>query len=165
MRSDNLTDTISLSNLGNSLLESQNRIESQSELLDDIRLKFPEKCSSLLPPDIFNLESLLWARGHYLSRRYPGKYSLPADNDDNSASEHHLGQEKGLQSLGCLVPLLDMLNHNHDHDWLRFHVEKDFLHVICNYPVQKVFCYCSIGTQHCITIELGTNLSANCSGF
>jgi hypothetical protein len=81
--------------------------------------------------------SLLWARSHYLSRRYPAHFG-----DDESDTTNHLLQalprEAGLSNMGSLVPLLDVLNHKSEVEWLKFKVQDKSLHVICNYPRQKV---------------------------
>jgi len=82
----------------------------------------------LQDPTIFTLDSLGWARGHYLSRRYPGKHALdqsvvPKDCPD--------GREKGLEDLGILVPVLDILNHDDKHEYLKLRVEGGKLLVVC----------------------------------
>ena len=82
----------------------------------------------LQDPSIFTLASLSWARGHYLSRRYPGKHAqdqsvLPEDCLD--------GRERGLEDLGILVPVLDILNHNDKHEYLKLRVEDGKLLIVC----------------------------------
>lgn len=65
----------------------------------------------LLDPSLLSFQKLLWARGTYLSRRYPGNLGpVPLGCLD--------GREDGLGSLGVLVPVLDILNHDASHDYL-----------------------------------------------
>ena len=82
-----------------------------------------------------------------MSRRYPGHFcqqQVPeldtslsqTDRDMRSRFEQY--RETELGNLGSLVPLLDILNHNYDHDWLRFEYDAEFLSVICNHPVKQV---------------------------
>lgn len=142
---ETILETLSGTNLVFSLQQSLDRLRRQANLLDAIRSAYPDESIAYIPQQHFNLESLLWARGHYLARRYPAKFSLPTGDEDGcttvgSAIEgpHGLCREAGMESRGCLVPLLDILNHNHDHEWLTFKVEDGNLHVICNHPLTKV---------------------------
>lgn len=48
------------------------------------------------------------------------------------------GREYGMQNLGVMVPLLDILNHDSSQEWLRFEVKDEALQVICNVPRKKV---------------------------
>ena len=107
-----------------------------------------------------NKRTLLWAWSHYLSRRYPGHFSddtcftsatstsatsvasstttALAATGMNSDELSTTYREDGFGNIGTLVPLLDILNHNTDHDWLRFALDPEMLHVVCNYPVAQV---------------------------
>ena len=81
---------------------------------------------------------LTWAWSHYLSRRYPGHFALaPGGSAESSASPLH-AREADFGNIGSLVPLLDILNHNSDHEYLRFEVTEESLLVICNHPVAQV---------------------------
>jgi hypothetical protein len=126
-----------------------------------------EKSSLYLPA--INRSALLWAKSHYLSRRYPGKFAAASSasasisaggqkgntvsattaNIDSSTYEaqqqeivQSLGllREKGMENLGVLVPVLDILNHDASRDWLQLRVNPadSSLHVLCNYPRNKV---------------------------
>lgn len=150
-----LLESIEGTNLMSSLKESRLRLQQQADLLDIIRTHFPSESSPLIPENHFNLDSLLWARGHYLARRYPATFIHEGGKASSSLS---VTREKGFQSRGCLVPLLDILNHNHDHEWLTFEISADFLRVICNHPVKKV-----PYVQKILACE--TSLSAACSGL
>lgn len=79
-------------------------------------------------------EKLLWAAGHYLSRRYPMHFSL-AITVEQQALLTELRREHSFGNIGTMIPLLDILNHNHEHDWLEMHVEEGHLRVNCNRPV------------------------------
>lgn len=143
---ETILETLGGTNLAFSLQQSLDKLRRQANLLDAIRAAHPDEGAAVIPQQHFNLESLLWARGHYLARRYPAKFSLPVGDEEDghviegSAVEAPCGlcREAGLESRGCLVPLLDILNHNHDREWLTFKVEGGCLHVICNYPLTKV---------------------------
>ncbi len=52
------------------------------------------------------------------------------------------GREYGMQNLGVMVPLLDILNHDSSQEWLRFEVKDEALQVICNVPRKKVNYLC-----------------------
>jgi hypothetical protein len=73
----------------------------------------------------YNYDSLLWARSHYVSRRYP-------DFVNSHIHLGHNGREKGLGNLGNLVPALDLLNHSHNENWLRLELSGNKLLVIIN---------------------------------
>jgi len=78
-----------------------------------------------------NYDSLLWARSHYLSRRYPDFAKSYIDKNDNDE------REIGLGNVGNLVPVLDLLNHDHNDKWLRLEVHDDKLLVIINVDRSK----------------------------
>ena len=70
--------------------------------------------------------------------------SLPSSYGKNINSNYSFldvlhGREADLENLGCLVPLLDILNHDTSQDWLKFNITTNELQVICNHPVKKVF--------------------------
>lgn len=125
------------------MTSSSSSVEKHAQFLDETRrwaLETNRDCS-FLPSEKFNLTSLIWARGHYLARRYPGKFSSDSCSGDDSAehisSAEGDGREEGMMNLGALVPLLDILNHNPEREWLTFKVVDGFLNVTCNYPVMK----------------------------
>ena len=111
------------------------------ELLEEIRLKFPEKSDTLIPRSVFNRESLIWAEGHYLSRRYPGHFKNDNENSSftkNKISIDELGPEPMLGSTGALVPLLDILNHDDTCNWLDFSLDDGYLCVSTLEDIEKV---------------------------
>lgn len=136
----------SLMSLKDSLVEVQDLfLELNKHSTDE------NKFNSIYSLDKFNLDNFLWASGHYLSRRYPSKYSGGNDNekqkslffqnlnDQDSSVISSFQREEQYGELGALVPLLDIINHNSDKEWLKFEVNDDFLHIICNEPIKKVF--------------------------
>lgn len=78
----------------------------------------------LFPASDYHLDALKWAKGHYISRRYPNKYSLGLHTDIS-----HLPTEATLDSIGALVPLLDILNHKPGGEWLSLVVHNNKLEV------------------------------------
>lgn len=124
-------------------------IEKHAHFLTEARswaLKVGKDCSCICA-ESFNLESLIWARGHYLARRYPGSFNSAASyekslGENEGDTDGHLllsedGRERGMMNLGALVPLLDILNHNPDREWLKFEVKTGYLSVICNYDIKE----------------------------
>ena len=81
---------------------SDNAYNSNLSFINEFIRQFPEE----FPSNFSALSSLKWAKGHYISRRYPNKYSLGV-NIPHSAFE----REHQLDKIGALVPLLDILNH------------------------------------------------------
>lgn len=124
-----------------SLLDAEGSLEKQITFLQQAREQWastrPPSCEEegWLPESIFNLKNLVWARGHYLARRYPGRFAT--GESQLEGREALDGREVGLQQLGSMVPLLDCLNHNPAEEWLSFVVTPDILKVVCNYPVAK----------------------------
>lgn len=127
---------------------SSSSIKRHSQFLDDVRIwAFEnERDCSFMEADRFNITTLIWARGHYLARRYPGTFSSRESYERSLVSSaigfedvdaSHDGREQGMMNLGALVPLLDILNHNPEREWLTFKVSDDYLHVTCNYPIEK----------------------------
>lgn len=106
-------------------------LERHCELLQEARVYYADDAITLalLDPAVYNYESLQWARGHYLARRYPGKHAV-----DCSVADSSLGREFGLEDLGVLVPVLDILNHDHGEEHLVLRVEGECLQIICNNP-------------------------------
>jgi hypothetical protein len=110
-------------------------LEQQLELLDRVRRwgeaerKDPGALKVLRDVD---LAALLWARGHYLARRYPAHFA--GDVKGSSEGPPGVAREVGLENMGALVPLLDILNHSDSEDYLTFDVRDGFLRVLCNYP-------------------------------
>jgi hypothetical protein len=148
-----LLELLSGTNLGATITEQQTRLNKQVEFLHNASLYYHKeidnnssntyvnalrqsKYHSLLWDNLLSHEAITWAMGHYLSRRYPGKY---ARDESNIGFENQLeAKEINMENLGALVPYLDILNHNHDQSWLRFEVRDDMLHIICNYPLNQV---------------------------
>ena len=81
---------------------------------------------------------LTWAWSHYLSRRYPGHFAPASGGSGESLQSPLHTREADFGNLGSLVPLLDILNHNSDHEYLRFEVTEESLLVICNHSVAQV---------------------------
>lgn len=147
-----LLEALQGTNLGKSIEESRESLIKHMEFLDTVRKCEPTQAAILLPPDIFTLDALIWAKGHYLARRYPGDFSLKHVSHSSSGSDSSSKtmspsssfandhREPGLQNLGSMVPLLDILNHNDEHDWLKLEVYNNCLYVKCNHKVEKVGC-------------------------
>ena len=144
---DNLTSTLLGTNMS-TMTNSSSSVERHAQFLDDVRIWASEngRDCSFIGADNFNITSLIWARGHYLARRYPGTFSslesyekslLPTTIDLEQIDTNGDGREQGMMNLGALVPLLDILNHNPEREWLTFKVSDGFLHVTCNYPIKK----------------------------
>ena len=148
-----LLEALNGTNLGKSIEDSRESLKKHMEFLESVRHCEPVQAAILLPAEIFTLDALIWAKGHYLARRYPGDFSLKsrpvassgegttASPSSSSAKDH---REPGLQNLGSLVPLLDILNHNDKHAWLKLEVYNNCLYVKCNHPVEKVGGYCCL---------------------
>ncbi len=134
-----LLQLIDQTNLFKSLQHMNQRIQQYLTFFQYLYQEHPEKANELLPPDSFNTpDAFYWAIGHYLSRRYPGQYALQK-NSTTSAEIKQFKQEENLGNIGSLVPLLDILNHQDDQEYLRFEVSSDgYLNVLCNYPVAEV---------------------------
>jgi SET domain len=144
---DNLTAALLGTNMS-TMTNSSSSVERHSQFLDDVRIWASEngRDCSFIGADSFNITSLIWARGHYLARRYPGTFSscesyekslMPSTTDVEQIDTSVDGREQGMMNLGALVPLLDILNHNPEREWLTFKVSDGFLHVTCNYPIEK----------------------------
>eukprot|EP01032_Pedospumella_encystans_P034538 gene34538-39046_t len=103
----------------------QNSLSSHLTLLEHTFANNKSLCDTFNKSN-FDRSSLAWARGHYLSRRYPGKYA--SDQSIQSAEDLVTdGREYGMQNLGIMVPLLDILNHDSSQEWLRFEVKDEAL--------------------------------------
>jgi hypothetical protein len=117
---------------------------------------------SQIPRSGLTLDKLLWARGHYNSRRYPLQFSTPHIETEETTmakikeiSSKKRGREQAEQeqeqedskerrvydhSQGSMVPLLDILNHKSgDEEWLNFDLTTDptALLVRTNIPYKK----------------------------
>ena len=146
--SQDLAATLEGTNMS-TMTSSFSSIEKHSHFLTEARnwAMKAGRDSSCICAESFNLESLIWARGHYLARRYPGTFSSAESyekskrEDEGDADGHILisddGRERGMMNLGALVPLLDILNHNPDREWLKFDVSNGCLNVICNYDIKE----------------------------
>jgi hypothetical protein len=152
-----LLSTVQHTNLGKSIQDLKETLSSFARLIEQIREWEPTEANVYLPKDLFNYTSLLWAAGHYLSRRYPGYFGVSNASSEkvqkkssftlaerrSSENNNHNNDNKNnpdslLGNLGALVPLLDILNHNHEQEWLKFLIKDGMLHVICNIPIEKV---------------------------
>jgi hypothetical protein len=137
---DELLEAIQSTNLFQSVSELKSSIHQYCQLIDDLHSWNELEAKKFLPKEIFHYDSLLWAAGHYMSRRYPSRFgcSLSTEQEENITVTECCKTESILGNVGSLVPLLDILNHNHDQEWLKFNIENGKLQVICNYPVAKV---------------------------
>lgn len=68
-------------------------------------------------PSIFTHESINWARGHFLSRRFPDPRTLSENNNTQQLTttepkSHHLAGYGG--KLSVLIPFMDLMNHSFD---------------------------------------------------
>lgn len=95
------------------------------------RFRTTEKLS--FNESVFNRHSILWARSHYLSRRYPGKLALISKHRNVNKFKREEGM--GL-NYGAMCPLLDLLNHNSSNNWLNLVEEDELLKVVCNVRIQ-----------------------------
>lgn len=121
-----LSNLLQDSNLASSLQSLRASLSTGVDLLEEIRGIEAHKLNAnkLIPSAQFNSSSLLWAAGHYLSRRYPFYF---ASQDESSLPEPlgSLNRESGFGNLGTMVPCLDILNHNHSREFLSFEVTKE----------------------------------------
>lgn len=62
-----------------------------------------------LPAEVFNRTSLIWAYGHYKSRRIP--ITLPEQDSDSSSNGSKLAAKNDGGQCGVLVPALNVMNH------------------------------------------------------
>jgi hypothetical protein len=125
-------------NLASSLLNDPLDDNAFFDLLEQIWFFYQEEIS---PPhcdeNIFTVSALRWARGQYLSRRYPERF-LPLENEAQTFRESLPSHHELYGKMGVMVPLLDILNHNHQQEWLQMKIENGKLQIICNYPVERV---------------------------
>jgi SET domain len=116
-------------------------LKRHAQFLDSVRqwATLTNRACTFMDTDRFNITTLLWARGHYLARRYPAKFSSEnySESDDLKSKNQGDGREEGMMNLGALVPLLDILNHNPEQEWLTFKVVNGYLNVTCNFPIKK----------------------------
>jgi hypothetical protein len=155
-----LLSTVQHTNLGKSVQDLKETLSSFARLIEQIHEWEPTDANVLLPKDIFTYNSILWAAGHYLSRRYPGYFGMSSESGESGESgsdksSFTLAERRSFENnnhnkncpdsllgnLGALVPLLDILNHNHEQEWLKFLIKDGMLHVICNIPIEKVGCF------------------------
>ena len=140
-------------NLGKTLLSTIARMNAHAVLLESIRSYVLSSLTELMASQIcdsdfltnisttfpYTKDDLLWSMGHYLSRRYPAYFSgTGGGGGGDSADWTRTCREVDMGNLGSLVPFLDILNHNADQEWLTFQMKEGSLHVLCNYPIQKV---------------------------
>jgi hypothetical protein len=125
-------------NLARSVIDPMlENVQQQARLLRDFRANTEADCDSSVPAEIWSYESLLWARGHYLSRRYPGSFALDSSGSTKLGVSGVEG-EIWLDRPGALVPLLDILNHKRGGKWISFETTPRCLKVICNSDVNSV---------------------------
>jgi hypothetical protein len=122
-------------NLGNALRELEKTLKGHANFLKDLKKWNKKDSERLLPSKYFHYDSLVWACGHYLSRRYPGHFANQIYRD-LTIDDNKFGREENMGNIGSLVPLLDILNHNDEQEYLKFEVKNQSLHVICNYEVK-----------------------------
>ena len=88
--------------------------------------------------EMIDIKDVLWARNHYLSRRYPGEYAEFSPDSEGRLQEFI--REHDLQDLGAYVPLLDLLNHKNienGKEWLTFELDDCYLTVRTNFDVNE----------------------------
>lgn len=138
-------------NLASTLSNDHDSLDSLLVLLNEIWSSYEEVLQhpshSLVPNrnidwkiNIFTPSSLRWARGQYLSRRYPERF-VTIDEKAVEFRKHLPSQnELSFGKMGVMVPLLDILNHNDQAEWLDFKIQdtNSTLQIICNYPVKMV---------------------------
>ena len=103
----------------------------------------------IFPSALFNLKSLIWARAHYLARRFPLQNSfLPSSLSPSSSSSFphtlppHLSsileyKEKGFGEMASLCPFLDFVNHKSGKCWIKIEVTPDALEISTNIPLSE----------------------------
>jgi len=153
-------------NLKNTCDNLKARLEEQSRISISIKVpkeaimyQNNNDLSSTEFTKIFTYENLLWACSHYLSRRYPNHFAISPKNDsdeliinknnnninlakkstitaDDNTIDTDIKHEEGMEEIGALCPLLDILNHNSSQEWLTFETKNNSLYVICNHPIE-----------------------------
>ena len=133
---EDLLEALAGTNLAASLADIFPSIANNAQLVRRIA-ESPSSEIDLSPVlDAGTEDDLLWARSHYLSRRYPARFG--GDEECYAGQLKLQSREKGLANMGCLCPLLDILNHKSEVEWLTFQVTEDALHVICNHRIEAV---------------------------
>jgi hypothetical protein len=133
-----LRDAFVGTNLEASIALAESRMEDIERLFVAVRDALGENAANIFPRNVYNRRNISWARGHYLSRRYPGAFA-----QGESILPRHLegfNQEKGLEELGTFIPLLDILNHKtieEDREWLDLSVNETDLIVRTNFCIEK----------------------------
>lgn len=114
-------------NVGAQLEADAKELASQQKLIQD-----------LLPDSLISIEALTNARALYNSRRYPLRFSLHSKKRKHSDSGDDQ-QERFVYdpTQGCLCPLLDVLNHQSNTQFLRFEVTNTTLNVIANEDIKQ----------------------------
>mmetsp|Transcript_8459 Transcript_8459/g.9389 ORF Transcript_8459/g.9389 Transcript_8459/m.9389 type:complete len:480 (+) Transcript_8459:29-1468(+) len=91
--------------IANEMKYKHNNGEDDGDSSKSIRNLFIPEVSS-----IFTLKSIAWARGHFVSRRFP-------ELKTSSKSNIHTQQQYTIgygDALSCFIPILDLMNHNQD---------------------------------------------------
>lgn len=120
-----LRNLLSETNLVTNVQALHASLQQYDEVLETVRKQLSEaEISQYIPAERFNYAQLLWAAGHYLSRRYPFHFSSPTSTELPDLFRDLL-REPGFGNVGTLVPCLDILNHKHDTEYLSFHVHPE----------------------------------------
>ena len=136
---DNLVEKLKGSNLYHKIVQDKTLFKDYELLLEEIKKNIiPEDDDQRFSLEMIDIQDVLWARNHYLSRRYPGEYGQFSSNSEDKLQEFK--RERDLQDLGAYVPLLDLLNHKNiknGKEWLTFDLDDRYLTVLTNFDVNE----------------------------
>lgn len=138
---ERLISALEGTNVGNSIVSLRQQIRESVDILQRIHHWNPVEAEKYLPKEHFHYQSIVWAAGHYLSRRYPAHFGDFHQSDEEKRKEEPMNHKRDHELLGnhgALVPLLDILNHKAERSWIRFEIKNQKLQIICNYPIQQV---------------------------
>lgn len=94
------------------------------------------KGEDIFPAEVFNLKSLIWARSHYLARRFPFQNcNIPPI--PSHLSDVMENKETGFGGLASLRPFADLFNHKSGQSWLKIDVDEETLEISTNVRVEK----------------------------
>jgi hypothetical protein len=91
------------------LLANANNSSNNNNDDDDDSSKAIHKIFIPEGTSIFNKTSIGWARGHFVSRRFPELKPSKFIKDLTQQNQHTIGYG---DRLSCFIPLLDLMNHN-----------------------------------------------------
>jgi len=91
--------------IANEMKYEHNNGDDDGDRSQSIRSLFLPEVSS-----IFTSKSIAWARGHFVSRRFP---ELKASSKSNIHTQQQYTIGYG-DALSCFIPILDLMNHNQD---------------------------------------------------